>query len=325
MRYVNLLKGISMRATWTVLFFLLAVACNTPQKPGSKAQSLEDTTQVQYLPAEGKFFVQCRDGRSHKGSRNALVTKPELTTVCEGPAILDNEMEALPFNTNITQPDINTCEGLTQAAHQLNIAFTPDYIVAYNNLTPTIRKQQLCVGSVGVMNTLAKNTALFKLLVGDTLSAAVLTVLDVPTGAVRFDQSNMMLTIPSKMDATVQLAIESEFAEQQISFCTGKRLDGACWFLGAPHMSCAATCAVNSMVYDIRTQSWAGAGGSDENCQRLADAWALPFNGADDDCFMSGLAVGCHNYLGQGVKRCVGQPTTAEATNLTVKRFCACR
>jgi hypothetical protein len=327
----------------------IGMACNTPKGGagnGSQAQSLEDTSEVHYLPQEGKFFIVCRTGRSHNGMMQALVTKPELNTVCEGPALVPGELENIPV-ANAVQPDITTCESLSAESRNIDVAFTPAFANDYRNLTPSVARQKLCVGAVNVINGLTKNAQMFGFLVGDALGAPVLVIVDLPTGAVSFDEANMMLTVPSKLDQTVLASIETELAVHNITFCgvavqppstsnfgipsqnpnllVGKRIDGACWILGNMGKSCAKTCADAQMQYDVRTQSWGGAAGSDANCQKLASNWDLQWKGADSQCFMSGYAVGCHLYSTDGVRRCTAQPTTAEAANITVKRFCACR
>jgi hypothetical protein len=103
---------------------------------------------------------------------------------------------------------------------------------------------------------------------------------------------------------------------------------GFCWFLGAEGESCDTVCANNGRLYDSATETYAGSGGTDGNCE---DVWAA-LGGPGDytnlvSCSVGNGCSGLHLTIPIEVDvftRCTPS-TTAAASSATVKRACACQ
>lgn len=111
----------------------------------------------------------------------------------------------------------------------------------------------------------------------------------------------------------------------------GARVGGSCWFLGNDGESCDTVCAGQGLAYDSATETYAGSGGTDENCQAVWAAIGGPGS-------FSPTPISCSNGLGcagsyfelpplPGIDiayRCA-PTTTASASGTGVKRACACQ
>jgi hypothetical protein len=97
---------------------------------------------------------------------------------------------------------------------------------------------------------------------------------------------------------------------------------GHCWFLGVDDASCELACAIEGRAYDSATESYAGSGGSDANCDAVLDALGVPAGPlmTSSSCFDG---VGCF-YAPPAVRaRCASPPTNA--TSAQAQRACACQ
>jgi len=111
--------------------------------------------------------------------------------------------------------------------------------------------------------------------------------------------------------------------------CPGTTFGGSCWRVAAEGDSCTATCASVGMAYSTATRDFAGSGGSVENCQALAAAifswWVSPpappftFQGVAS----SGVGCGTFNGPPQIIRDI--NPTTGDAVDNQLTRFCACQ
>jgi hypothetical protein len=105
--------------------------------------------------------------------------------------------------------------------------------------------------------------------------------------------------------------------------CTGVRVGHHCWFLGAQGADCDATCAAQGLVYDPATASYAGSGGTFDQCRAVLTA--LGVTGVDLDGASFG-GIGCaalYNGFGVFLVR-DSAPTVSGAFESGSLRACAC-
>lgn len=101
----------------------------------------------------------------------------------------------------------------------------------------------------------------------------------------------------------------------------GVLVNGTCWFLGAANAACNTTCTNAGGTYNASgpTQSFAGSGGSNANCQTILDALTAPGTGASANISNT---MGC--YV-NGTTRQRGTTATGASTTLSnSRRACAC-
>ena len=98
---------------------------------------------------------------------------------------------------------------------------------------------------------------------------------------------------------------------------------GFCWFVAQQDTSsCDDVCSQNSLTYDSATETYAGSGGTDENCAGLLTEYgSLAFSGP---CPLPGVGCGVFSALGWPV-RCVTPATTSSAATTGILRVCACQ
>jgi hypothetical protein len=100
---------------------------------------------------------------------------------------------------------------------------------------------------------------------------------------------------------------------------------GACWYLGGMGKSCTETCAAHSLFYDPATQSVAGSGGSDVNCDIVIGALpGIPVGTVQTPTDASYAGLGCFSGVNYTRARDTN-PTTADAKRSAHQRACACR
>jgi hypothetical protein len=110
----------------------------------------------------------------------------------------------------------------------------------------------------------------------------------------------------------------------------GTMADGAseaCWLLGALGESCDTACANVGLVYDPATAEHAGdnaSGGTLGNCLNILRMLDADNDGSSGDqpC---GNPVGCAWMTGAQHFRCNTVPSTADASDPTIQRACACQ
>ena len=105
--------------------------------------------------------------------------------------------------------------------------------------------------------------------------------------------------------------------------CPGQIVNGSCWILGWEGDSCVNACAGLGMTYDPATAS-AGSAGSDESCLALALTLRGP---STQPLYVQGtynVGFGCARFSADTVIR-DSAPTTGEAVNSQMERYCACR
>jgi len=94
---------------------------------------------------------------------------------------------------------------------------------------------------------------------------------------------------------------------------------GFCWFLGAPGADCNATCSAAGRSYDTATGTYAGSGGTDQNCMDVMQA--LGVSGSFFTVNLDGQ--GCANSpLGFFARDTF--PTSPTASETSTERACAC-
>lgn len=109
----------------------------------------------------------------------------------------------------------------------------------------------------------------------------------------------------------------------------GATTGGFCWYLAADGESCDAVCANNGRTYDNATVTYSGSGGSDAQCQAVANALGVSgtvtFSG---DCAQGFGCVSCASHLDCGIilelVRCSTPPTASNASLASFRRVCAC-
>lgn len=90
---------------------------------------------------------------------------------------------------------------------------------------------------------------------------------------------------------TVQDAVDACVADVVDNTCGSA--GGFCWLLGDAGQTCTAVCAAEGMVYDSATESYAGSGGSDANCNQVLDSVGAPAaTFVSANCALSSVA--CH-------------------------------
>lgn len=99
---------------------------------------------------------------------------------------------------------------------------------------------------------------------------------------------------------------------------------GFCWFIAQNAVSCDDVCAQKNRTYDAATASYAGSGGTDENCQGLMTDFGFGPVSFSGDCPLPGLGCGYFASLEAPV-RCVTPATTSDASIANFYRVCACQ
>jgi hypothetical protein len=101
---------------------------------------------------------------------------------------------------------------------------------------------------------------------------------------------------------------------------------GACWVLGAVEASCNTACSGAGLVYDTKTASIAGSGGTDADCTALLDAFATPGGTLDYPSATCTNGLGCGSLpMGGARARCASPATDATSTGPNIQRVCACK
>lgn len=110
--------------------------------------------------------------------------------------------------------------------------------------------------------------------------------------------------------------------------CPGRLVGGACWVLSGQGDSCTNACANQGLAYDTVTATYAGSGGSSENCLAVAQAmfpfWTSPPYSEPlhvQGTYSSG--VGCTVFNLPILVR-DESATTGEAVDGQLSRICAC-
>jgi hypothetical protein len=101
---------------------------------------------------------------------------------------------------------------------------------------------------------------------------------------------------------------------------------GFCWFNGQSGASCDAVCAAVGRVYDAATETFAGSGGTDANCQAvLADLsiQSQMFTGGES-CLSFGLGC-CYANTGTLPSFRCATPATTSSASSSLSRICACQ
>src|SRR5215470_4497447 len=101
--------------------------------------------------------------------------------------------------------------------------------------------------------------------------------------------------------------------------CTGQLVGGFCWFLGDPGATCHATCTDNGLACSVGTITYAGSGGTYEQCVSVMTA--LGVSDTQEGDVDNGNAIGCSDYF--GIFRDTF-PTTCSGATPAVRRACAC-
>jgi hypothetical protein len=130
---------------------------------------------------------------------------------------------------------------------------------------------------------------------------------------------------------TLEAAVDQCVSTYLAALCAaGTPVGGFCWFLGAATASCDATCTAQGLAYDAATDSYAGNGGTDEQCRKVTDALGItdPF-ATDIDCNTTfgteELGCGWDQQTEDLTFRCHATATTSSATSAGVQRVCACK
>ena len=102
----------------------------------------------------------------------------------------------------------------------------------------------------------------------------------------------------------------------------GSIVGGSCWFLAsAKGTSCTNECASKGLTYDAATKDYAGSDGTSPHCVEVANA--IVFNPNWTVQPIGSTGVGCGIFNPPVLVR-DGTPTTGEATDSQISRFCAC-
>jgi len=122
-------------------------------------------------------------------------------------------------------------------------------------------------------------------------------------------QSTTTTTVPGTTTTTLPCA-------------AGVPVGGACWALGAAGNTCTQVCNGQSRTYDPATASYAGSGGTDDQCKAVLDALGASTAGGVQDA--SGCNYGCgFDAVGGGPRRCT-DATTQGGSAVGIERACAC-
>lgn len=319
----------TLRAMAVVVLAL--TACKSPNGRGdaSAVKDLEDTQQVNYVPGDNKYFVICREGKLHKGNKNAIVTKEELKDVCEDQASGGGGNLPPPSgggggNVGIGA-DLASCGTLPEKVKALTIAFSPAYSVQQAAVAPAVAKQQLCIGTVNGLKTLAeKSPSLFKFLTGEVSQNPILVLIDVKDAAVAYVAEDFVLTVPSKISEQTVEQVGAALESSNVSLCADNtmKVDKSCWYKLEVNISCAEHCAKLQQVPDQKNITFAGTGGTIAGCSAVAGAWG--FGPATDEGGCDPKDIGCSWQNGVAV-RCTASATTQEGKHPSRARFCACK
>jgi hypothetical protein len=109
--------------------------------------------------------------------------------------------------------------------------------------------------------------------------------------------------------------------------CSGTLVGGYCWYLGASGQSCDTACSTHGGTNIAGTNGYAGAGGTNAQCQLVINTLDQPYTYAVSDNSQPGAtAAGCGkvNLNGGERRRYLVNPTTGSATYPGFRRTCAC-
>lgn len=107
------------------------------------------------------------------------------------------------------------------------------------------------------------------------------------------------------------------------SNCGGVVVGGACWYLAADNESCTTACASHG-GYNEATNTYAGTGGSNANCDSVFAGLGVG-GGTSQDPGVCNAGYGCHYDVALTQRyRCVNPATTENALITGLQRVCAC-
>jgi len=109
-----------------------------------------------------------------------------------------------------------------------------------------------------------------------------------------------------------------------LSCGVGQPVGGFCWYGGLAAYSCAERCGLHGLGYHPATETYAGSGGTDAQCEAVLNALGIPgsplFSSACSDGF------GCLSQASPNYRlRCLSPATSAEAYFPISQRACACQ
>lgn len=102
--------------------------------------------------------------------------------------------------------------------------------------------------------------------------------------------------------------------------CGGVSVGGYCWYFGATDESCTTVCASRG-GYNAATLSYAGSGGSNNNCRDVLDGLGIGTIGSSPSTNAFATGCGTSNSL---VRHRGTTATTESANGAAVRRACAC-
>ncbi|MFN8543653.1 MAG: hypothetical protein U0807_05540 [Candidatus Binatia bacterium] len=117
--------------------------------------------------------------------------------------------------------------------------------------------------------------------------------------------------------------------------CTGTQVGGYCWYLGAAAESCTQTCAAAGRTYSTATESYAGSGGTEANCNAVLDALGVPAAPISSGLCSNPLTLAplpAECSYAQPIppyaaarNRCTNVPADPNAATPWAQRACACQ
>ena len=167
----------------------------------------------------------------------------------------------------------------------------------------------------------------FTLGTGDEYCGGTASASPNPNDATTFKVSNdpiPVACVASCLSTTTSTSSTSTSSTTSTTSPCSALVGGFCWYLGASAEDCNTACGNQGRVYDSATASYAGTGGSNENCQAVLNALLDPdpgFLGAGS----CGAGIGCSVH-GTGIGgRCTDIPTNATDSGVNIRRACACQ
>ena len=100
---------------------------------------------------------------------------------------------------------------------------------------------------------------------------------------------------------------------------------GYCWLLGAPGQSCDTVCASALRTYAPETESYAGSGGSDANCQAILTEFGSTVSFESSPSCTDAVGCGLAGAFAGTQTRCASPTTTSAAFSDGYWRACACQ
>ncbi|MGE0175146.1 MAG: hypothetical protein AB7T49_20290 [Oligoflexales bacterium] len=183
----------------------------------SSTKDVEDTEAINYVPSENKFYVKCREGKLHHGQRSVIVSKEELSTVCEEDASGGGGGGGGSGGGN--GDFLAECGALPAAIADVSIGISHNAATYLQNQPQVVRKKVLCDVFINqnLVGTLIQSPAFKELL----LARKYTLVVDYGQKEGALDDDLQLVTLPLGADV-ITLLTQFQSYHQSSDSCGGR-------------------------------------------------------------------------------------------------------